>query len=319
MRQEDTMYMTAEDLRVLEMPEREKHNSESSADEERVEGSSVKAPEIEVLLPLNDIRGPDTPVSLVDSCSVVPAEDGKNERPLAEIDSAASNQLETPSPTLSHLSISSVLLPRRFNTDAGIPSIDRELTRSALEPWEFSKRRIPNLYPSALFQTNSRYTGFQQSDRQIYNVDVTILTVDMSQCTTSGYLQICGLTPNHPTLTTFFTGEIIGGPDQRFSFRTTTAEWGATDKTDMTHWARFPAWRSLSSQAKQNLNFVHPSDQSPWWEQENIFMRWKEHFLVPDYKLKSIQGASFEGFYYICLNQVEGKISGIYFHSKSEK
>jgi hypothetical protein len=48
-------------------------------------------------------------------------------------------------------------------------------------------------------------------------------------------------------------------------------------------------------------------------------MRWKEHFLVPDYKLKSIQGASFEGFYYICFNQVEGKVSGIYFHSKSEK
>ena len=174
-------------------------------------------------------------------------------------------------------------------------------------------------YPSALFQPNSKYIGTQQSDRQIYNVEVTILTVDMDQCTTSGYLQICGLTPDHPTLTTFFTGEIIGGPDQRFGFRTRTSEWGATDKTDMTHWARFPAWRSLSSQAKQNLSFVHPSDQSPWWQQENIFMRWKEHFLVPDYKLRSIQGASFEGFYYICLNQIEGRISGIYFHSKSEK
>jgi glucose-induced degradation protein 4 len=313
------MYMGSEDLRAFEQPDGEKEVSESTTSEERIEGTSIKAQEIEAVLPLNEICGPDTTVSLVDSFTVLPAEDGKNEWE-AEINPAAANQLATPSPTLSHLSISSVVPPpRRFDPNAGIPCIDRELTRSALKPWEFSKRRTPNSYPSALFQPNSRYTGFQQSDRQIYNVDVTILTVDMSQCTTSGYLQICGLTPNHPTLTTFFTGEIIGGPGQRYSFRTATAEWGATDKTDMTHWARFPAWRSLSSQAKQNLNFLHPSDQSPWWEQENIFMRWKEHFLVPDYKLKSIQGASFEGFYYICLNQVEGKISGIYFHSKSEK
>jgi hypothetical protein len=135
----------------------------------------------------------------------------------------------------------------------------------------------------------------------------------------SGYLQICGLTPDHPTLTTFFTGEIIGGPNQKYSFRTRDPTWGASDKTDLTHWARFPAWRPLSLQAKRNINFAYPMNHETWWQQECIFMRWKEHFLVPDYKLKSIQGASFEGFYYICFNQVEGRVSGIYFHSKSEK
>jgi hypothetical protein len=56
-----------------------------------------------------------------------------------------------------------------------------------------------------------------------------------------------------------------------------------------------------------------------WWQRENIFMRWKEWFLVPDHRVTSIQGASFEGFYYICFNQVEGRISGIYFHARSEK
>jgi hypothetical protein len=48
-------------------------------------------------------------------------------------------------------------------------------------------------------------------------------------------------------------------------------------------------------------------------------MRWKEYFLVPDHRVRTISGASFEGFYYICFNQVSGGIEGIYFHAKSEK
>lgn len=48
-------------------------------------------------------------------------------------------------------------------------------------------------------------------------------------------------------------------------------------------------------------------------------MRWKEYFLVPDHRVKSISGASFEGFYYICFDQRKGSVSGIYFHAKSEK
>lgn len=48
-------------------------------------------------------------------------------------------------------------------------------------------------------------------------------------------------------------------------------------------------------------------------------MRWKEHFLVPDHRVRTISGASFEGFYYIAFDQVMGRISGTYFHAKSEK
>lgn len=203
---------------------------------------------------------------------------------------------------------------------AGYPSIDQELDWSSeSKQWDFSRRRLRPQYPSATFQPYAKFKGTQQSDRQIYNVEVTILTVDIEQASMSGYLQICGLTPDHPTLTTFFTGEIIGGPNQKHSFRTRDPAWGASDKTDLTHWSRFPAWRPLSLHAKRNINFVYPLNHEDWWQQEYVFMRWKEHFLVPDYKLKSIQGASFEGFYYICFNQVEGRVSGIYFHAKSEK
>ncbi|KPI42120.1 Glucose-induced degradation-like protein [Cyphellophora attinorum] len=190
---------------------------------------------------------------------------------------------------------------------------------SKTKPWTFSRKLPSSAVPSSLFQPYSKYTGTQQSDRQIYKVAVTILSVDMDQCTLSGYLEICGLTPDHPELTTFFTGEIIGGPNQKYSFRTKNPAWGASNKTDLTHWARFPSWRPLSGHAKNDIEFVHPMSGGDWWQEEHIYMRWKEHFLVPDHKLKSIQGASFEGFYYICMNQIKGEISGVYFHSKSEK
>jgi hypothetical protein len=125
------------------------------------------------------------------------------------------------------------------------------------------------------------------------------------------FVILAGLTEDHPTLTTFFEGEIIG---TKHTFKTRNESWGASEKTDMLHWARFPAWRPLAKQAKR-------SDFTYWdfAERDHIFMRWKEHFLVPDHRVRTISGASFEGFYYICFNQVEGTVSGIYFHAKSEK
>lgn len=239
--------------------------------------------------------------------------DGSRSSPIRRPRSPINDQLNTPSPTIPSTS------PKASET-VPVPSCDHELNRtSKTKSWDFTHTRLSTSIPSSLFRPFAKYTGTQQSDRQIYNVCVTLLTVDVAQSTASGYLEICGLTPDHPELTTFFTGEIIGGPSQRYSFRTKDPSWGASNKTDMTHWARFPAWRPLSPHAKNDIEFVHPADGSEWWQQEHVFMRWKEHFLVPDYKLRSIQGASFEGFYYICLNQVEGRISGIYFHSKSEK
>ena len=185
--------------------------------------------------------------------------------------------------------------------------------------WDFSRVAQPPHYPSSLLRPGSKFTGTQQSDRQTYKVDVDILTVDTSQSSLTGYLRICGLTEDHPTLTTFFSGEIIGGPSHRYSFRTRTPAWGATDKTDLIHWARFPAWRSLSKEVKRDIDFQYPVDGGEWWQQENVYMRWKEHFLVPDHRVRSIAGASFEGFYYATFNQVERSISGIYFHAKSER
>jgi hypothetical protein len=129
--------------------------------------------------------------------------------------------------------------------------------------------------------------------------------------TLTNVLLFTGLTEDHPTLTTFFEGEIIG---TKHTFQTRNEDWGASEKTDLHHWSRFPAWRPLAKQAKR-ADFTYRN----FAQREHIFMRWKESFLVPDHRVRTISGASFEGFYYICFNQIEGTVSGVYFHAKSER
>ena len=304
--QEESMY-PSETTRQTETEDhlKEKIESSSQLDDCDDNATTKNSPQD---TDTSNVRLPESPVSETRAIEAFPAP-----REIQKVHTPENTQLRTPSPTIPSSS------PRTSDSIA-LPSVDHELNRtSGVTPWDFSYARLSTSVPSSLFRPFAKYTGTQQSDRQIYNVAVTLLTIDVAQSTLSGYLEICGLTPDHPELTTFFTGEIIGGPAQKYSFRTKDPSWGASNKTDMTHWARFPAWRPLSPYAKNDIEFVHPVDGGEWWQQEHIFMRWKEHFLVPDYKLRSIQGASFEGFYYICLNQLEGKISGIYFHSKSEK
>ncbi|KAG0203912.1 hypothetical protein BGX28_003964 [Mortierella sp. GBA30] len=54
-------------------------------------------------------------------------------------------------------------------------------------------------------------------------------------------------------------------------------------------------------------------------DKDVVFMRWKEHFLVPDHRVEGITGASFAGFYYICYHKRTGLINGYYYHHSSEK
>ncbi|KAI9851641.1 MAG: hypothetical protein M1838_003110 [Thelocarpon superellum] len=177
--------------------------------------------------------------------------------------------------------------------------------------FEFSHMRFQPTFSSSFLRAGSKFHGTQQSDLQVYDVQVELKHVDMDQSFLCGYLRIQGLTPANPTLTTYFEGEIIG---DKYSFQTKHPDWGSNDKVDMQHWARFHAWRPLAKSAKKP-DFAHKN----FAQRENIFMRWKEHFLVPDHRLRTIPGASFEGFYYICFNQISGNVSGIYFHAKSEK
>lgn len=191
-------------------------------------------------------------------------------------------------------------IPSLTSTDLGSPSMG----------YDFSNIRLIPTSPSSFLRAGSRFHGTQQSERQKYDVQVEIKHVDMRESFLCGYLRIQGLTEDHPTLTTYFEGEIIGS---KYSFLTQHQDWGSTDKVDLQHWAKFSAFRPFQKQAKKGLPIPGLA------QRENIFMRWKEHFLVPDHRVRTISGASFEGFYYICFNQIQGTVSGIYFHAKSEK
>jgi len=141
------------------------------------------------------------------------------------------------------------------------------------------------LYPGASFQ------GTQKSGRNSYDVNVTIVDVDFASSFLCGYLRIRGLTDDWPELTTYFDAEIIGN---RYGFL--TQNWGANEQEDMVHWQRFPAFRHVKHELKKPHLTMNDRDRGA------VFMRWKERFLVPDHRVQDINGASFAGFYYVCVD-----------------
>ncbi|KAL9715318.1 hypothetical protein Ac2012v2_001981 [Leucoagaricus gongylophorus] len=141
------------------------------------------------------------------------------------------------------------------------------------------------LYPGAIFQ------GTQKSGRNSYDVTVTVVDVDLATSFLCGYLCIRGLTDDWPELTTYFDAEIIGS---RYGFL--TQNWGASENEDLVHWSRFPAFRNIRHEAKRPRLTIDDRDRGA------VFMRWKEKFLVPDHRVQDINGASFAGFYYVCVD-----------------
>ncbi|KAF9526980.1 vacuolar import and degradation protein-domain-containing protein [Crepidotus variabilis] len=140
------------------------------------------------------------------------------------------------------------------------------------------------LYAGAVFQ------GTQKSGRNSYDVHVTIVDVNFAASTLCGYLRIRGLTDDWPELTTYFDAEIIGS---RYGFL--TQSWGATQHEDLVHWNRFPAFKHIRHETKGSHMTIDDRDRGC------VFMRWKERFLVPDHRVQDINGASFAGFYYVCV------------------
>ncbi|KAL6868882.1 hypothetical protein ACO1O0_000205 [Amphichorda felina] len=194
--------------------------------------------------------------------------------------------------------------------DGSEMTLDGELYAPSMGS-DYPSMRTNPISPSSFLRPGSRFHGTQQSEKQVYEVQVQIKQIDLRESFLCGYLRIQGLTEDHPTLTTYFEGEIIGS---KYGFLTKHEDWGANHKVDLNHWSKFNAFRPFQKQARRGPVPINDVSQK-----ENIFMRWKEHFLVPDHRVRTISGASFEGFYYICFNQLKGEVSGIYFHSKSEK
>ncbi|PVH16522.1 uncharacterized protein CXQ87_004816 [Candidozyma duobushaemuli] len=102
---------------------------------------------------------------------------------------------------------------------------------------------------------------------------------------------------------------------------------------DIDHWRTLT--RASSSMSEEHLlsklRSIHAGDS----DNQYIYMRWKEEFLLPDSRIKQLKNASFEGFYYVVLNIgggasnnsgdcfssriIPGTISGLYYHTQNDK
>ncbi|KAG2222393.1 hypothetical protein INT45_006915 [Circinella minor] len=180
-----------------------------------------------------------------------------------------------------------------------IPSLT---SRHAEEMWvDISNQRLPNTRLGLLYP-GSRFVGIQECGTNKYEVVVDIQHVDINESMITGYLNIKGLTTEFPELTTFFEGEIIG---PKYSFL--TRKWQAQQRIDVAHWKRFPSFHSYIDIFNRDDFVYDPTDK------DYVYMRWKEHFLVPDHRVSNIDGASFAGFYYICYKRSTNEITGYYF------
>ena len=199
--------------------------------------------------------------------------------------------------------------------------------------------KIP-FFANSYLKPNATYIGEQQSGRAKYHIKVQFKTVDLLNSLITGFLQISGLTEDHPEITTFFKGEIINNPlhknkwysgdenqpddvtIQRYTFATENQKWGSYLKNDLEHWRELTGSYYMSdSQLKEKLHRIYTDSK---FSDNKMYMRWKEEFLLPDSRVKQIKGASFEGFYYIVLNlsqesNLAGSIHGLYYHKDSEK
>lgn len=166
---------------------------------------------------------------------------------------------------------------------------------------------------TSILRPGAVFIGTQQSGRSTYEVRVELKYVDLDQSLVCGYINIKGLTESHPELVTYFEGEMVS---KDVSFYTQDKSWGATEDVDIQHWSRFTNWKSqLPVKKILDKSYVHKDPLS----HANLYMRWKEQFLVPDAKQDDLEGASFAGFYYMSFNQLTGDISGLYYHRSSER
>lgn len=204
--------------------------------------------------------------------------------------------------------------------------------------------QVPQLNNTYL-RPNAKFVGLQKSGRHGYDIEVQLKSVDLMSSIVTGFFQISRLTEEHPVITTCFKGEIINNPlhrmewgnasvaPKRYSFVTDEKSGRPLPKNDLDHWKKLTGCvgHATELEVREKLRLIQAGIHDP----DLIYMRWKEEFLVPDSRIKQLNGASFEGFYYVVLNIgtganstathrnsagiAPGAMSGLYFYTQSEK
>lgn len=209
---------------------------------------------------------------------------------------------------------------------------------------------------SSFLRPGLEFVGTQQSGRAVYEVNVSLKFVDLEESFLCGFLKISGLSEDHPTLTTYFEGEIIGS---KYSFITRNPTWNSTEQIDIEHWARFAAFKPIAPtlrNARMQHQRTNQASENALKSHDHVFMRWKELQILPndaipqdsssptptttttatttptttpatganatqayrDRRTRNLEGVSYAGFYYICLDQRNGLINGMYYHQNRQ-
>jgi glucose-induced degradation protein 4 len=182
-----------------------------------------------------------------------------------------------------------------------------------IELYKLMQVPIDGVNACGLLRPGAIFTGKQVLEKHIYKVEVSIMAVSVPEPFMSGCLQVSGLTAEQGILTTYFEAEIVG---PKFSF-SSNKKWGATEEIDLLQWQKLLALRNREgSHRSRKIEDPEVFRRKRWWEERFIYMRWKEFHLNDYPTIKSIQGASFDGFYYISLDQQSARIMGLYCYWK---
>lgn len=138
-----------------------------------------------------------------------------------------------------------------------------------------------------------------------WRVHVHIQVCDLAAGYVCGMMEAVDVPKAKSPIVTFWEGHIIDNVNHTFF----TNGWDATKDTDIKHWRTFPAFQALQPQVVNRGGRSSCLSEYPF-----IFMRWKEQCFV---NVGNDCGLSIAGFYYICMNRVDGTTTGYYFDPNS--
>ncbi|SCU82729.1 LANO_0B07338g1_1 [Lachancea nothofagi CBS 11611] len=188
----------------------------------------------------------------------------------------------------------------------------------------------PHTGCTSFLKPRMEFSGFQISGYKKNQVKVVLQTVDLPIHASdtsmvphlTGFFSIQGLTTHQPEITTFFEAYAV---TENLGFLSSDMpshldDLKANDNIDLEHWLNFPCFKDMCTHKKVLPSMVSGSHaHTGYLHKRFIYMRWKEKFLVPDADLDSVEGASYDGYYYIVHDQLTGNIVGLYYHKDAEK
>lgn len=216
------------------------------------------------------------------------------------------------------------LLEENDSTLVAMEEPDPEVIED-LDQYRFVQIPIHGYDSCGALRAGACFVGTQHDEWGSCEIDVSISSVSVSDSFLSGCIRFKNLVPTCPSVTTYFEAEMIGS---QYNFLTPHTDWGSDARYDLKQWREFPSWDSreeeqlmhLRRQQRQrrrrssveSIDLLDVRDPQ-WWNKRHVYMRWKERRMVHPTTQPHRRDFNFDGFYYICFDQEEATIQGLYY------